>query len=99
LLAAPANRPSHQTIRGLRNKAFARVVNDNRHIVAGQSYPGFELDPVGRHIGGKQRMARGIGGLVPHIEQRDFIAQQQRAADLRGSDGGCGHGWRPRRAQ
>ena len=25
--------------------------------------------------------------------KRDFLAQQQRAADLRGSDAGCGHGW------
>jgi hypothetical protein len=31
-------------------------------------------------------MAGGEGGLVAQIEQSDFIAQQQRAADLRGSD-------------
>jgi hypothetical protein len=31
-------------------------------------------------------MACGVGGLVPQIEERDFIAQQQRATDLRGSD-------------
>ena len=36
-------------------------------------------------------MAGGEGGLVPQIEQRDFLAQQQRAADLRGRDGGWGH--------
>jgi hypothetical protein len=37
-------------------------------------------------------MAGGKGGLMPHIEQRDFIAQQQRAADLWGRDGWWGHG-------
>src|ERR1700738_1444971 len=37
-------------------------------------------------------MAGGIAGLVAQIEQGDFIAQQQRAADLRGRDGWCGHG-------
>ena len=29
-------------------------------------------------------MAGGEGGLVPDIEQRDFLAQQQRGADLEG---------------
>jgi hypothetical protein len=28
---------------------------------------------------------------VPQIQQGDFIAQQQRGADLRGGDGGGGH--------
>jgi hypothetical protein len=37
-------------------------------------------------------MAGGIAGLVPQIERCNFIARQQRAADLRGSDGWCGHG-------
>jgi len=37
-------------------------------------------------------MAGGKGGLVPQIEQGDFIAQQQHAADLRGRDGWWGHG-------
>ena len=38
-------------------------------------------------------MAGREGCLVPDIEQRDFLAQQQRATDLRGRDGGYGHGW------
>ena len=67
---------------GLRNKAFASVVDDNRHIFARQSRLGFERNPVGRHVGGKQRMAGGIGGLMPHIEKSDFLAQQQRAGGL-----------------
>ena len=37
-------------------------------------------------------MAGGEDGLVPEIEQRDFIAQQQGGADLRGGDGWYGHG-------
>jgi hypothetical protein len=32
-------------------------------------------------------MAGGEGCLMPHIEQRDLLAQQQRRADLRGRDG------------
>src|SRR6185369_3919485 len=86
-----------KAIGGLRNKTFAVVVNDNRHIFARKPHPGFKLDPVGRHVGGKQRMAGGKGGLVPHIEQRDFFAQQQRAADLRGGDGWSNHGMRSAR--
>jgi len=37
-------------------------------------------------------MTRGIGSLAPQIEQRDFFAQQQHAADMFGRDGGYGHG-------
>ena len=33
-------------------------------------------------------------GLVPEIEQRDFVAQQQGGADFRRGDGGWGHGRR-----
>ena len=80
-----------KAIHGLRNKTFARVVDNDRHILARQSRRGFERDPLSRHVGGEQRMAGGKGGFVPQIEQRDFIAQQQRAADLRGRDGGSGH--------
>ena len=72
-----------EAIRSLRNKAFAGVVNDDRHILARQPRFGFERDPAGRHVGGKQRMAGREGGLVPEIEQREFIAQQKRGADLR----------------
>jgi hypothetical protein len=81
-----------QAIRSQGDEAFAGVADNDRHILAGQSRFGFERDPLSRHVGGKQRMAGGKGGLVPHIEQRDFIAQQQRAADLRGRDGRWGHG-------
>src|SRR6266550_4090996 len=75
-----------------RNQAFAGVVKHNRYILARQSRLGFERYPVRRHVGGKQRVASGIGGLVPHIEQSDLIAQQQRTADLRKRDGWRGHG-------
>ena len=81
-----------KAIRGLRNKAFAGIVDDDGHLLARQSRFGFERDPLRRHVGGKQRMAGGKGGLVPEIEQRDFFAQQQRTADLRGRDEGRGHG-------
>ena len=36
-------------------------------------------------------MAGGEGGFVPEIEQRDFLAQQQRAANVLRGDGGRGH--------
>ena len=81
-----------EAIRRLGNEAFAGIIDDNRHVLAGQSRFGFERDPLARHVGGKQRMAGGEGGLVPEIEQRDFLAHQERRADLRGGDGGCGHG-------
>ena len=83
-----------QMIRRQRDQPFAGVIDHDRHVLARQPRLGLERDPVGRHVGGKQRMAGGKGGLVPHIEQRDFVARQQREADLRGSDGGYGHGGR-----
>ena len=72
-----------QTIRRLRHEALAVIIEDDRHVLARQPRFGLQRDPVSRHVGGKQRMAGGEGGLVPDIEQRDFIAQQQRGADLR----------------
>jgi len=81
-----------QTIGRRRHKTFAGVVDDDRHVLARQPDLGLEHDPASRHVGGEQRMAGGKGGLVPHIQQCDFIAQQQHAADLRGRDGGDGHG-------
>ena len=77
-----------EAIRRLRHEAFAGIIDDDRHVLARQPRLGFERDPLGRHVGGKQRMAGGEGGLVPEIEQRDFLAQQQGGADLRGGDGG-----------
>src|ERR1700738_1675752 len=82
----------HQAIRSHGDEALARVVDNDRHILAGQSRLRLERDPPGRHVGGKQGMAGGKGSLVPHIEQRDFLAQQQREANLRGGDGRHGHG-------
>jgi len=35
-------------------------------------------------LAAKQRMTGGKGCLVPDVEQRDFLAQQQRGADVRG---------------
>ena len=78
-------------IRRQRDQPFPGIVDHDRHILARQPRLRLEHDPVGRHVGGKQRMARRKSGLVPHIEQRDFIARQQREADLGGSDGGYGH--------
>ncbi len=65
-----------------RHEAFAGIIEHDRHVLARQPRFGFQPDPVGRHVGGKQRMAGGEGGLVPDIEQRDFVAQQQRGADF-----------------
>ena len=65
-----------ETIRSLRNEAFAGVVENDRRVLARQPRFGFERDPLGRHVGGKQRMAGGKGSLVPEIEQRDFLAQR-----------------------
>ena len=64
------------------DKTFSRVIDDDRHILAGKPRLGFERNPVSRHVSRKQRMARSKVGLVPHIEQRDFIAQQQRGSDF-----------------
>ena len=80
-----------QAIRRLRHEAFAGIIENDRHILARQPRFGFQRDPVGRHVGGKQRMAGGERGLVPDIEQRDFLAQQQRGADFGRSDGRQGH--------
>ena len=80
-----------QTIRRLRHEALAVIIEHDRHILARQPRFGLQRDPVSRHVGGKQRMAGGEGGLVPDIEQRDFFAQQQRGADFGRSDGRQGH--------
>ncbi len=80
-----------QPIRRLRHEALAVIIEHDRHVLARQPRFGLQRDPVGRHVGGKQGMAGGEGGLVPDIEQRDFVAQQQRGADLRGGDGRYGH--------
>jgi hypothetical protein len=82
-----------ETIDRLRNEAFAGVVDHDRHVLAGQPGRGFERDPLSRHVGGKQRMARGKGGLAPQVEKRDFIAQQEFDADLRGRERLSGHRW------
>ena len=82
-----------QTIRSLRHEAFTVIVEDDRYVLARQPRFGLQRDPVGRHVGGKQGMAGGKDSLVPDIEQCDFIAQQQRGADLPGCDGGYGHDW------
>ena len=74
-----------------RDEAFVGIIEHDRHILARQPRRGFDRDPVGGHVGGKQRMAGGKHGLVPHIEQGDFIAQQQGGADFRGSNGRYGH--------
>ena len=71
-----------EPIRRGNNEAFAIVVKDDLRILARQPRFGFERDPVGRHVGGEQRMAGGESGLVPDIEQRDFVTQQQRGADF-----------------
>ena len=80
-----------ELFRRLRHQALAGIVQHDRDILARQPNCGLQLDPAGRHVGGEQRMAGGERGLVPEIEQRDFLAQQQRAADMRGRDGGDGH--------
>ena len=84
--------PAPQPIRRHGHEAFAVIIEDDRNILARQPRLGFERDPVGRHVGGEQRMAGGEGGLVPDIEQRDFLAQQQSGADFGRGDGRYGHG-------
>ena len=80
-----------EMIRRQRHQSLAGIVDHDRHILARQPRLGLQRDPVGRHIGGKQRMAGREGGLVPHIEQRDLLARQEREADIRGGDGGDSH--------
>src|SRR5688500_19687594 len=62
-------------------RSFAGIVDNDRYILARQSCRCLDRDPVGRHVGGKQRMAGGKGRLVPQVEQRDFLAQQQRRSE------------------
>jgi hypothetical protein len=81
-----------ETIRSLADKALAGIVNDNRRVLARQPCLGLQRNPVGRHVGGEQRMARGEDRLVAQIEQRNLLAHQQHAADLRSGDGSDGHG-------
>ena len=82
---AVAQRRQRLACRG--HEVFAGIVEDNQRILARQPCLGFERDPVRRHVRGKQGMAGGEGSLMSEIKKRDFLAQQQRAADLRGSDG------------
>ncbi len=92
-LADVAVAQRREPVRRHGNEAFAVIIEDDRHVLARQPRFGLQRDPVSRHVGGKQRMAGGEGGLVPDIEQCDFIAQQQRGADLPGCNGGYGHDW------
>ena len=80
-----------QAIRRYADEAFAVIVEHDQDVLARQPRFGFQRDPVGRHVGSEQRMAGGERGLVPDIEQRDFLAQQQRGADFGRSDGRQGH--------
>ena len=80
-------------IRRQGDQAFARIIEDDRHILAGQSRFGFERDPIGRRIGGKQRMARCKDGLVPHIEQRDFVRSSSAQRTCKGVTEGMVMGW------
>src|ERR1700722_14182375 len=81
-----------ETIRRLGHKAFTSVIEDDRYVLARKPDFRLERDPVRRHVGGEQRMTGGIGGLMAQIEQRDFLAQQQHAAEFRWADGWEGHG-------
>src|SRR4029450_7646609 len=76
------------------HKAFAIVVDDNRHILARQPHLRLQRDAAGGHVGGEQRMAGGKLRLMPEVEQRDFLAQKKRGADLSWGDSEAGHGWR-----
>jgi hypothetical protein len=80
-----------EAVRGFGNKILAGIVDHDRHILARQPHLGFERNPLGRHVGGKQRMAGGKRRLVPEIKQRDFLAQKERGADLRWADSGRDH--------
>ena len=84
-----AQRP--QAIDSHRGEAFAVVIHNDLHVLAWQPRLGFERDPIGGHVGGEQRMAGGKDRLMPDIEQSDFIAPQQRDADVGGRDSGQGH--------
>ena len=68
----------HKLSARLSDQPFTVVVQDDRHILARQPHRGLDRDPVGRHVGGEQRVPGGEGALVPDIEQRDFLAQQER---------------------
>lgn len=75
-----------------RDQTLTVIIEHNRNVLARQSHLGLNRDPVRGHVGREQRMAGGEGGLVSEIEQRDLLAQQQRAADVGGGDGRKLHG-------
>jgi hypothetical protein len=81
-----------EAIRRLRHKAFTGIVDHDRYILARKPDFRLEHDPARRHIGGEQGMPGGIGRLMAQIEQRDFLTQQQHAADFRWAEGWGGHG-------
>src|SRR5579863_5793657 len=86
-----------KTIRGFGHKTFAGIEDHDRHVLAWQPDLGLERNPARRHIGGEQRMTRGIARFLAQIQQGDFLAQQQHAADFRRADSWNGHGhavWR-----
>src|SRR5262249_42683391 len=77
------------------HKPFAIVIDDNRRILARQSYLRLQSDAAGGHVGGKQGMGGGKLRLMPEVEQRDLLAQEKRGADLLWGDSEAGHGWQP----
>src|SRR5581483_7812172 len=71
----------------LGHQALARIIKDDRGILARQSRLTLKRDPVCRHVGSEQRMAGCEGGLAAHVEQGNLLPQQQHGADLRGGHG------------
>jgi len=79
---------SRKAIRSLGNKAFARVVDDDRTSLRAVSFRLRARSCRPAMLAAKQRMAGGKGSLVPHIEQSRFQRAAAARSGLARSDGG-----------
>ena len=71
-----------QTSRGAFGEPFAGVEHDDRHRRARQAHRRVQFEPRQRQIGGKQRMTARVRIFLAHIDERDFLAFDQRAAHV-----------------
>ena len=71
----------------------ATVEQHHRPIAPRQAPGGIELQPTGAELGGPERMALGVGGLLAQIDQGDLPALTQGCMHLLRADQGQGtHG-------
>ncbi len=64
------------------DEAFVVVIDNHRHIAARQLPRRFDRQQAGGDLCGEQRVALCKLRLFAQVDQRDFIARDQRVADL-----------------